>query len=458
MNFKLFSDIALLFVESIIILLFYITLSAKSDFIKSNKVKCIIFAVFYIVFATWISIYLPFFGLHSVAIFLSSTLLLSFITNTNVYNSAVIFIITFLFIGSIDIIVSIIYVAVLGTDFNNLMNHPVYYPLFAWTSKLIQISLTFILYKHGDERFAINISKANNSQYMFAVLQLLLMTFFVVSINYNIGDMEDRFIYNIMLAALFALSLILSIFDIREREQMLIVVNKKKTLDEYVRNLEEVINVIRREKHDFMNHMQTIYAICKLGKPNALESIDNYIKRLSSDLTMSYKFFETGNDYIDGLLAIKSHTCFENDIDLSVDISARFSMAVTDESDIAGILGNILNNAIECLLPLPDDYEKKIQIITYIELDQFYLKIINNGPEIPKQMINNIFEMGITSKANSEEHGLGLFIVRQMTLKNKGMIGVTSRLDKTEFTVSFNVRGGLNADSCERAIIQNQGA
>jgi two-component system, LytTR family, sensor histidine kinase AgrC len=396
-------------------------------------------------------------GVRTIGLFLAAVLLLSFITKTNVYNAAIIIVIAFLFVSITDTIVSTIFVAILRTDLNNLMNHPLHYSSFAWSSKLIQASFALFLYKRGSERFTINIYKKNNSQYMYAALQLLLMALFIVSINYSISEVEDKSLYNIMLVALYILSLILSVFDIKEREQMLRVVNKKKTIDEYVKNLEEVINVIRREKHDFMNHMQTIYAICKLRKPNALESIDNYVKRLSSDLTMSYRFYETGNDYIDGLLAIKSHTCFQNDIDLSVNISANFSSAATDESDVAGILGNILNNAIECLLPLPDDYEKKIEIVTYTELDKFYLKIINNGPEIPKQMMNNIFDKGITSKADSEEHGLGLFIVKQMTLKNKGAIGVSSMLAKTEFTVTFNIRGGLNADSCERAIIQDQG-
>lgn len=457
MDFKFINEIALISVESFIFLLLFVSLTGKRDFLQTHKLKCFIFIIFYVIFTYWLSDNLPV-GLHSVALTLLITVLLSFIMQSSVFNSAIIVVITALVITSTDMVVSSIYVAALRMELNDVLNHPIYYPIFAWSSKILQITIALLLYKYGSDRIRINISKSNNSQYMFAALQLLLMAYFIISVNFSQEKVGNEWIYNIMIVALYILSLALSIFDIKEREEMLKVVSRKKILDEYVRNLEDVISVIRREKHDFMNHMQTVYAICKLKKPNALESIDKYIKRLSSDLSISYKFFETGNDYVDGLLAIKSHTCFERDIDLTVNTRAMFSSAAADESDIAGILGNILNNAIECFQPLPENYEKAIQIVTYIEQDRFFLKIINNGPEIPRQIISSVFDKGVTSKADSEEHGLGLYIVKQMALKNKGSIEVESGSGKTEFIVSFNVRGNLNADSGECVIIQDQGA
>lgn len=452
MGVEFINEIALSLIESWIYLLFYISWAAKRDFIKTNKLKCIIFIIFYVTLSSWISSYLPI-GYHTMGILLATILLLSFITRTNAYNAAVIIVVTILFIAIIDTVISTIFVAVLGMELNGLINHPVYYPMFAWTSKAFQVALAILLYKLNHGKLKINLIKSNNSQYMFAALQLLLMALFIVSINYSVGDIKDKSLYNIMLVFLYVLSLVLSIFDIREREQMLNVLNKKKNLEEYVKNLEDVINVIRREKHDFMNHIQTVYAICKLSKPNALDSIGNYLKRLTTDLSSSYRFYETGNDYIDGLMAIKSHTCFENDIDLTVKINADFALAETDESDVAGVVGNILNNSIECLQTLSENHEKKIEFITYIENNKFYLMVANNGPEIPIQNANIIFEKGFTSKSNSSEHGFGLFIARQLVVKNKGTINVFSKSDRTEFVVAFNVKEDLNADNSQCAIV-----
>lgn len=439
-------EIALIVVESLIFLVFYVTLVSKRDFVRTNKLKCVIFCVFYVTLAYFISLYLPM-GYHTIVILLATILLLSFITRTNVYNAAVIVVIATLFISVVDMINSAIFVAIFQMDLNEmLLNTGDYqYQLFAWTSKAIQASLAILFFKFNNDKIRIALFKSNHNQYMFAIMQLLLMAIFIASVNYSTGGIKDKVLYNFMLVSLYALSIILSVFDFREREQMLKLINKKKNLEEYVKNLEDVINVIRREKHDFMNHIQTIFAICKLGKPNAVESIDNYLKRLTSDLSSSYTFYETGNDYIDGLLAIKSNICFENEINLVVKIGAKFTSAKADDSDIAGIVGNIVNNSIECLKDLPESYEKKIEFVTGIRNNMFYLLIENNGPEIPKSIVNLIFEKGYTTKSESVDHGFGLFIAKQLAAKNNGSINVDSTPESTKFIISFSTKESENA-------------
>lgn len=439
-------EIALIVVESLIFLVFYVTLVSKRDFVRTNKLKCVIFCVFYVTLAYFISLYLPM-GYHTIVILLATILLLSFITRTNVYNAAVIVVIATLFISVVDMINSAIFVAIFQMDLNEmLLNTGDYqYQLFAWTSKAIQAALAILFFKFNNDRIRIALFKSNHNQYMFAIMQLLLMAIFIASVNYSTGGIKDKALYNFMLVSLYALSIILSVFDFREREQMLKLINKKKNLEEYVKNLEDVINVIRREKHDFMNHIQTIFAICKLGKPNAVESIDNYLKRLTSDLSSSYTFYETGNDYIDGLLAIKSNICFENDINLIVKIGAKFTSAKADDSDIAGIVGNIVNNSIECLKDLPASYEKKIEFVTGIRNNMFYLVIENNGPEIPKSIVNLIFEKGYTTKSESVDHGFGLFIAKQLAAKNSGSINVDSTPEYTKFIIAFGAKESENA-------------
>lgn len=449
-------DIALYIVESVIFLLFYITLVSKRDFIRNNKLKSTIFCAFYATLLHFVSAYLPM-GYHTIVILVATILLLSFITRTNVYNAAVIIVIATVFIGIVDIIVSIIFVAIFKMEINDLMgNTSAYqYQLFAWTSKAVQVALMILFYKFNNDKIRIALFKSNNNQYMFATVQLLLMAIFVASVNYSVGDIKDKALYNIMLVFLYVLSIILSVFDYREREQMLKVINKKKNLEDYVKNLEDVINVIRREKHDFMNHIQTIYAICKLGKANALESIDGYLKRLTSDISSSYTFYETGNDYIDGLLAIKSNICFENDINLLVKIGAKFTLADVDESDIAGIVGNIINNSIECLKDWPAPHEKKIEFATDTKNNMFYLLIENNGPDIPDNILSQIFEKGYTTKSESADHGFGLFIVKQLVDKNKGSIMADSTMGKTKFIMAFNAKESENAGLSRYAAVQD---
>jgi len=273
----------------------------------------------------------------------------------------------------------------------------------------------------------------------------------IVTVNYNINRSYDVVQFNIFILFLFIVSLLLAVLDIKEREHLLNMLNKKKHLEDYVKNLEDVINVIRREKHEFSNHIQTVYAMCQLNKPDVNSMIYKYLSRLIGNMKSLYRFFETGNVYIDGLLAIKSNICFENDITLNVSIDSSFSRAAADECDTAGIVGNIINNAIECLLSFEGRQEKVISFEPFERHNCFYIRISNNGPQIPKSDIERIFENGFTTKNDSADHGYGLFITKQLVAKNKGEILVTSTPEITTFEIIFGLRKGLKNEANSRS-------
>ena len=436
---KIISDTLFSFIEAGVFLTCYITLADKRGFFKQNILKCILFTAFYIIFVPWGSIYIPF-GIHTVCNFIFTIFLLSFLTRTNIYNSIIIVMLTAMFIGIIDIIVSGIFSLVIKVDLNQWLQDSYRYIEFASISKLVLIIFTILFYRFNNNRLKITIFKTDNSQYLYILIQLCILMIFVISINYNINRNINILQYNIFLLVLFILSLLLAFFDIKERERILNMLNKKKYLEEYVKNLEDVINVIRREKHEFSNHIQTVFAMCQLNKPDTNAMIYKYLSRLIGNMKSVYHFYETGNIYVDGLLAIKSNICFENDIALNVSINASFSSAAADDCDTAGIVGNIVNNAIECLRSYEEKRNKEISFETFVKYNHFHIRISNNGPQIPKPQIDRIFENGFTTKDNSADHGYGLYITKQLVSKNKGDILVTSSDELTTFEIIFGVK------------------
>ena len=404
--------------------------------------KCILFIIFYISFVLWGTEYLPF-EIHTPFLFLLTISVLSFLTRTNIYNSIFVIFITGLLIGIIDILISGIFVLIMQKDINSLLLNETSYTMIAIVSKLLLIICALLFYSLNKNKLKITVFKNNNSQYLYIFVQLFFLMLFIISINYNIDKNIDFFRFNVFLTILFILNFILALFDIREREHILNVLNKKKSLEEYVRTLEDVIHVIRREKHDYSNHIQTVYAMTQLHRADILSNIQNYLSRLMSDLKSVYKFYETGNIYIDGLLAIKSNICFDNSIQLNVTINSDFSLVAADESDTAGIVGNVINNAIECLLSNKNTQNKEIHFDTYILDDKFHIRISNNGPQIQASTIDKLFNNGYTTKVNSTDHGYGLFITKQLLNKNRGSVNVSSTKDLTTFDFSFGLEKGV---------------
>ncbi len=444
MDTKLLANIGLNTVDAIIFILFFISFTSQKKLVEKNRLKCAIYGLIYIIACAIISVCIPL-SLDTVVIMAISIPLLSYFSKTNMSNTAFAVVFTAFYLIILYVVIFFIFLIVLSVPPEGIVQNPTYRTMIIWVSKAVQLTLAVIIYVLNNRSLKINITKSSYNIYLLMVLQLFILIIIILGVSYGIGYYENKQLFVALLCALYILSIVLSIYNIRERDKVMKLVYKKQILEEYVKNLEDVVKVIRCEKHDFMNHLQTIYALCRLNKPNALESIENYLKKFTSSYERSYDFYNTGNDYVDGLLAIKSHLCFENDIKLSVSTDVELPRADIDEENIAGIMGNILDNAIESILSLGNvrNMEKEITIRTYINNDLFYLSISNNGPQIPHNFINHIFEQGITSKAGNSERGYGLFITKQLITRNNSNISVSSDSEKTEFIVTLNVRKEL---------------
>ena len=66
------------------------------------------------------------------------------------------------------------------------------------------------------------------------------------------------------------------------------------------------------------------------------------------------------------------------------------------------------------------------------------IEIEDTGHGIPEDRLDQIFNPFYTTKAPGKGTGLGLFIVRQVVQRNRGIISVRSKMGEgTTFTVEF---------------------
>ncbi|MDK2933634.1 MAG: hypothetical protein PWP27_1444 [Clostridiales bacterium] len=441
------TEVAASFVEAILILLLFIYLIQKKEFIKDNKFKTCIFLILYTIFSYWASTYVPT-GLHSIILIIFTIVILSFITKSNIYATTVIFAMILIFIIATETGIFIIEMGILKMSMAEIMNTSNIRILHVILGKGVQIGAAILLLRTNITIFKLNVFERENSLSAFMILQVFMMGVFIFSINYVVSHPQNIILYNILLFTIYLLFIILGFLDYKERERILKIQHKFEAQEEYVKNMEVVMDVIRREKHDFANHLNTILAMCILKKPDTIEKIEMYIRKLTNSLKSSYQLFNTGNDYVDGLLAVKSNFAFEHDIHFEVDIEAPLWRAAVNDSHLTSIIGNIIDNAFEAILSGVDREDKVVSICTYIEQGKYCLSISDNGPMIPQEYMEKIYENGFsTKKENKKEHGFGLYIVKQLVERNNGEITVSSSEHETEFLIRFNVRKCSNAES-----------
>ena len=147
-------------------------------------------------------------------------------------------------------------------------------------------------------------------------------------------------------------------------------------------------------------------------------------------------FSNTGNDYIDGLFAIKYNYATENNIDFNVDSKANLSLLKLPSDELISIFSNLIDNAFDSFDQKVEN--KKIQIKLFTIDDIFIIECSDNGKQIPLDIKNKIFDKGFTTKTGvGDDHGFGLFITKQIIEKNNGKIVVSSSQIETKFIIEF---------------------
>ncbi|NLY42756.1 MAG: GHKL domain-containing protein [Clostridiaceae bacterium] len=449
-NISFAREILFDFWESIIVLVYFTCLNNIKQFIRQNRFKSIVFILLYTFFTYWATNYIsPIF--HTLCIAAFMIIVLSFITKSSFYSSTITVIVIGVTLIVTESIILVIGMTLLNTNMSELLAVPNNKFVHALCCKIAQSGLAILLYRFNVSIKIHNEINEGKSAFSFVIMQVFMMSVFMASVNYVVSQQKNVTHYNILLFIIYLLYVILCFIDLNERENMLKLKYKMDEQQEYVKNMETIVEIIRREKHDFTNHLNTLLAICMLKKPDALEKMELYIRQLTNNLKSSVRCFNSGNVYIDGLLAVKNNFAFENDIYLEVDIEAPFSQADVNNSHLTSIVGNILDNAFESFLSVPEKSGKVVSLCTYIENDKFYLSISDNGPMIPHEIREKIFESGFSTKDvdDKKDRGYGLYIVKKFVQQNNGNISVFSSEEETEFLITFNVRKNNNGKVSE---------
>jgi PAS domain S-box-containing protein len=95
---------------------------------------------------------------------------------------------------------------------------------------------------------------------------------------------------------------------------------------------------------------------------------------------------------------------------------------------------NLLKNSIEAM---DSTVDKKITISTKSIENFCRVEISNSGPQIPDEIINNIFKKFFSTKRDKSGTGLGLSIVKNVVGEHNAKIQVVSTEEKTTFIIDF---------------------
>ncbi|MCI1945231.1 sensor histidine kinase [Clostridium luticellarii] len=427
-------------IEAIIFLAVFEVLHNRKDFMKKYKIKTFYFCVLYI--------FINYFGTfyigkiyHTLILSILYIFLLKYITKINFFVSCVIYFSFFSIIFVTENLTETIEMIIFNISLNQLFSIQKYTLIFLVISKLFQIFILMIIFKSNKFFDKLSLFNLDNTLISSLILQIGIFGIFIFIINFSTFTIKDTKIYNILIFILYFIFLILEFKELKKYQKFINIKANYKIQEKQIKNMKEIISIIRREKHDFANHINVIWGLCSLNRPNTVEKIKNYVDGISDNLHSSFKYINTGNDYLDGLLSIKNNFADKNNIDLDIMIEEPFSKLKIKENELISIISNLIDNAFEAFQPKSNIQNKKITFDTFIEDNEFYIEISDNAGMIPKNIQNKIFEKGFSTKTEkSDDHGFGLYITKQLIEQNNGCISVESNSEITKFLVAFNLQ------------------
>jgi signal transduction histidine kinase len=135
-------------------------------------------------------------------------------------------------------------------------------------------------------------------------------------------------------------------------------------------------------------------------------------------------------------VALLQHKARRKSLRVSVDLKPDLPRVRAIGSDLNQIWTNLIDNAIDAV-----GEAGEVAVTAGPRLDFVIVHIVDNGPGIPPNLGEQIFDPFVTTKPVGQGTGLGLDIARRLVRRNDGDIEFESRPGRTEFRVTLPVAG-----------------
>lgn len=234
-------------------------------------------------------------------------------------------------------------------------------------------------------------------------------------------------IFNLVFNGLFILIVIVSFFFLQRWYQREVAKEVGYTENTYQSEIRTLITSVSSLRHDFTNHIQVLHGLLQLGE---FDTAQAYLSSLSKEVK-SIESLKINIDHpgLSILLQTKKLAAQNHSIDMNINFSSFTTLNKVKTTDLIILLSNLIDNAIDATMELPED-QRKIDVIFQDTETTYIFKIINTGPNIVENEF--IFKQGYTTKKEEQGkiRGQGLFIVREVVQKYKGKVLIESTGDQ----------------------------
>ena len=259
----------------------------------------------------------------------------------------------------------------------------------------------------------------------------------------SIGQAESEFVIFVILSLLVASNVFIFYFidDIYEsivnKEKLNLAQNLIKQQEKQYKELYANSRELRKLRHNYKNFLLGV--IAEIEK----ENYDNIKKSFDSELGILNVIpaveIQTGNATFDSLLNYKVAQASQYGINFEFEFQ-KMSKVNFSDIDLAVLIGNAIDNAIEATAQVENEQEKIIEFSAKVNNSQLIISIIN-----PTDKDVDVLNLS-TNKKDVYNHGFGVLTMMQIVQKYQGDVVFNYENKKFETIIYISLsEGSINA-------------
>lgn len=324
-------------------------------------------------------------------------------------------------------------VSVVVSNLITLENEITYSIVHFFIQMLLLIAALLIRYKTDNNKVRLTIDIV--PKHIFLLILFTLSCFGGIGIINKIEATNEVLkqnslnVYIVILSFLVTSIIISLIFNVISKQRFsntTAILEKQVEIQlRHYEKLEKMDSEMRRFRHDYVNHMQSLLSLIKMGEYGEAEE---YILKLQNTKHKTEALFTTGNKLADAILTDKSDILSDN---IRIEYQGVIPSSI-ENMDLCVILSNSIDNAIEACKEC--DFPCVISVIAAVKQGYFVITVKN-----PTINPNNFNDIPPTTKSDKKSHGIGLMNIKDIASKNNGQLSVRCENHLFELSVTLKV-------------------
>ena len=210
--------------------------------------------------------------------------------------------------------------------------------------------------------------------------------------------------------------------EAKEKDRLKIENSFKPILEDYVEKL-------RANEHEYKNHLNAIYGMLKVGTHEEINTmVEQYIRNIKANNSLSNLLY-VDNTILKAVLYSKLLEAEKHGISVEYHIGSNLKNIPLSNTDLVIVISNLLNNAIEAAQDCENGFINIFIREEYINSSTKYKIVVENSFVDSESInLNSIVKCGYSTKDTTR--GYGLYNINSIVKKVNGNLIVDLSDDK----------------------------